>query len=171
MLDVRHAIDLQKWYLNKTLGDNVQIRDWPVEDQAMVGSSHWHSRSKDEPLWVDLVDGGQRDAFVHAYGRAHASARLASSSSADMPLRVLFAVNSWHEFHLPEYLWYYNTFVTGPSWLAPADYIFYVSNREWDMNSEKEKLLLEPWPGPHLEVVFEDCNHITCERLFRRIEV
>lgn len=48
-------------------------------------------------------------------------------------------VNSWHEMPMSEYFWYYNMFVAGPEWLLAADWILYVSNRDWGGNAEKEQ--------------------------------
>lgn len=170
VLDVRSVTDLQKWYLNETLGASlVDVQDWSAED-----ANASLAEAASAPLRVELVDRDRRDLFVHAHGEATASHSGPSSSTGivpgSRPLRLLIAVNSWHEMPMTEYFWYYNTFVAGPSWLIAADWILYLSNRQWPHNAEKEKLLLGSGQGQKFQVRYEYCSEITCTRLLQRVK-
>merc|ERR1712079_508872 len=137
VFDVRHAIELQDWYLHKTIGAKAYVHRWPIETPDPTNPWGGDSAAK-APLRIDLVDQEQRDVFIHTFSRLGASddseaasaSRIGAPSVRKRPLRVLIAVNSWHEFAMTEFLWYYNTFVTGPVWHMAVDYILYVSNRE-----------------------------------------
>mmetsp|Transcript_61074 Transcript_61074/g.108707 ORF Transcript_61074/g.108707 Transcript_61074/m.108707 type:complete len:528 (+) Transcript_61074:109-1692(+) len=170
VLDVRSATDLQHWYLNETLGASVaDVQDWKME-----GASAVLDGANTAPLRVDLVDRDRRDHFVHAYSLATPSAGGANAKSEQAhdtrlrPLRLLIAINSWHEMPLSEYFWYYNAFVAGPGWQVAADWILYLSNREWPENDAKEKLLLGPGPGEQFQVRYEKCSVTNCMRIFQR---
>mmetsp|Transcript_125658 Transcript_125658/g.355442 ORF Transcript_125658/g.355442 Transcript_125658/m.355442 type:complete len:532 (+) Transcript_125658:105-1700(+) len=171
VFDVRHSAELQEWYLRKTLGEGADVHRWPPEGRPGVAGPAavpWRGQgAADAPLRIDLVDQEQRDAFIYTYGQA-VGAAAPEVGGGGRPVRVLIAVNSWHEFGMTEYLWYYNTFVTGPAWHMSADYILYVSNREWGSNAQKERMVLEPGRGHDFSVEFEECTEITCTRLLRR---
>jgi len=177
VLDRRSATDLQRWYLDKTLGsDRVHIADW-----ATPGVTASWPEPETAPLRVDLVEHERRDQFVHEYSMAAAmdEADTASGASAaptpatrslPRPLRLLIAVNSWHEMPMTEFFWYYNAFVTGPSWQVAADWIFYVSNREWSGNDAKEQLLLGPGPRKQFDVRESQCSETNCLYLLQRMQ-
>jgi len=191
IFDLPSIINLQRWYLKKTLTTDVEIRDWHSSAPHKVlgeergnwgrkaserggaagrlwpevtGSQTLHGELK--PLRVDLVDPDHRDLFAHLFGAAHAAE--ADQSPPKRPARVLLAVNSWHEFVLEDFLWYYNHFVAAPSWQMGVDWIVYVSNRAWVQNDAKEALLLESRPQYGFEIDEEDCNEKTCFRILRR---
>merc|ERR1711879_441909 len=127
------------------------------------------SRSAGSPLLVDLVDRTHRDLFVHLYSESHhGSESLDTSGGGAQPLRLVIAVNSWHEMPQTEWLWYYNEFVTGPSWRVAADWILYVSNQEWDASEDKEALLMQSSFTHRFEIHWERCQEVTCIRLLKR---
>lgn len=112
----------------------------------------------------------QRDLVAYLYGREHDPLRspvaAARQAAGRLPVRVLVAVNSWHEMSMQEYFWYYNTFVLGQVRHLAADCILYVSNVNWDANDIKDQLMFEPQNG--FEVFYERCTSTNCVRLFRR---
>merc|ERR1740123_871233 len=69
VLDVRFVIDLQRWYLNKTVGERMIQRDWNAEDygelsRLCAGGSCWRgARPAEAPLTVDFVEQDMRDQF------------------------------------------------------------------------------------------------------------
>eukprot|EP00933_Yihiella_yeosuensis_P056857 TRINITY_DN5629_c1_g2_i1.p1 TRINITY_DN5629_c1_g2~~TRINITY_DN5629_c1_g2_i1.p1 ORF type:complete len:448 (-),score=66.82 TRINITY_DN5629_c1_g2_i1:143-1486(-) len=211
IFDMRSIINLQRWYLNRTLGSLVELRDWideplPLEDAPTPTQSgrplpynlakqprdSWNARltnqrsdwgskagsaatkiwpeilgvwSPDAPLRVDFVDQNQRDLFVNLFGSAHATEESAKGRRAH---RVLYACNSWHEFVMSDFMWYYNHLVAAPTWQMGVDWIVYVSNRGWYQNDAKEALLLEPREHYGFDVVHESCSPETCVRVLRR---
>merc|ERR1712232_410650 len=184
-LDVRSVNDLQRWYLQKSLNDRVEVRGWPLPESAGTKAGQWRttagpwksttgvaplwgSRHAGSPLLVDLVDRTHRDLFVHLYSEAHNSESSGASGDALQPVRLLVAVNSWHEMPQTEWLWYYNEFVAGPSWRVAADWILYVSNQEWDASDDKEAMLLQPSFAHRFETHWQRCEDVTCIRLFKR---
>lgn len=198
VFDVRSVIDLQRWYLNKTVGDLIRQWDWGDEqpDEAGLRAARsfndsragggpgaaralWRkaeqgqegAASADAPLRVDFVDTDMRDLFCHLYAEAHSEEMSAAPEPGKpRPARVLVAVNSWHEFTMPDFLWYYNAFVAAPVWRTGVDWILYVSNRAWPQNDAKEALLLEPRPHFRFEVRYEDCSAATCTRILQRVQ-
>lgn len=177
VLDVRFVIDLQRWYLKKTAGESISHRDWIAENAEELiescgrGRCWPGARPATAPLQVDFVDTDMRDLFAHHYSEAQSAGLEGGRASGDMPgraTRVLVAVNSWHEFPMADFLWYYNTFVAAPLWRTGVDWILYVSNREWDGNAAKEALLLEPRANYGFAVQHEECSAITCIRILRR---
>jgi len=153
--DVRSVTDVQHWYLRRVLGTRVELRTWPTREANGTVAGPW---TGDDPLWaerpssapllVDLVDRVHRDIFAHLYGVTHDLVAMDpqapnASECPTRPLRALIAVNSWHEMPQTEWLWYYNEFVTGPSWRMGVDWILYISNQEWDASASKEALLLQ----------------------------
>jgi len=192
IFDLRSVIDLQRWYLNKTAGDRIQQWDWG--DMEPGGAGHRVARvlntssggmpaaakelwketgglapgGGSTPLRVDFVDTDMRDLFCHLYAEAHSEETIRETPGRGRPARVLMAVNSWHEFTMPDFLWYYNAFVASPAWRTGVDWILYISNRAWAGNDVKESLLLKPRPDFHFDVVDEACSEITCYRLLRR---
>lgn len=180
ILDTASVNELQRWYLGQTLGPRAQLRSWPLPGKPAPeitsagpwglrgdgGEDLWAHRHSDAPLLVDLVDREHRDLFAHLYGSAPRSSR---------PVRVLFAVNSWHEMPQAEWLWYYNEFVSGPSSRLAADWIVYVANQEWDASDSKHALLMQGGPGYRFEVELQHCagrtpgEDLSCLRLLRRV--
>lgn len=175
IMDLRSVNDLQRWYLSKTLGVEAEIReDWAVRGPATLAEGFpaplFAERSAEAPLRIDLVERDARDAFAHLYRRERDPAM--SSAAADLhsagrtPVRVLVAVNSWHEMAMPEFLWYFNSFVTGPAAALAADWILYVSNPQWQGNDAKVRMLLDPSHGLILD--YERHTATNSYRLFRR---
>jgi len=182
IMDMRSVIDLQRWYLKKTAGDFIRQSDWSdPSHRCSVQAVHcWRPGGTDglwaldridpqsaqqraAPLNVDFVDTDKRDVFAHIYADAHTQ-----DESDPSVARVLFAVNSWHEFAMQDFMWHYNTFVAAPTWRMGVDFIFYVSNREWFRNAEKEALMMHP-RSVHFVLELEECSPITCIRVFRRV--
>jgi len=152
LFDVRSVIDLQRWCLGRTAGDSVLQRDWADAGlEAAMDAAGWGRAGSARALWpevlaagppaerlpplrVDFVDPDARDLFAHLYAEAHGeeveAGAAATGGAARRPSRALIAVNSWHEFVMADYLWYYNTLVASPLWRMGVDWILYVSNRE-----------------------------------------
>jgi len=178
VLDLSFVIDLQRWYLKKTTpAGTAKVLIWPAgcafgeANQTERNSKCWSMLGPSEPLRLHLVSREQRDAFAHAFSEAHGGMGNRSKEETQRPLRLLLAMNSWHEFAHPEYLWFYNTFVAGPSWRAGVDYVSYVSNREWSGNTEKEQLLMSSGAAHKIDVLSETCTDRTCYRVLRRTDV
>lgn len=186
ILDVRSVIDLQRWYLERTVGQLIDQRDWGVYSIASYFTEGLHelgTTSGAASLWpagdnktrmlearmlearlpINFVEPARREVFVHHFARSQ------GTTQNKRPVRALLAINSWHEFPMEEYLWYYNAFVVAPPSLSGVDWIVYVSNRAWDANDVKEALLLEPHPSFHFEKAFESCSVQTCFRILRRV--
>ena len=187
ILDVRFVIDLQRWYLNRTAGGDIRQRDWEEPERPgqendylarVAEAGGWGAESgaprafwpppgePEAPLPVDFVDTNARDLFSHLYGEAR-SAELAGSEPA--PVRALYAVNSWHEFPMPDFMWYYNNLIAAPVSRGGVQWILYISNRHWSYNDEKEALLLQPRTHFRFEAVYERCVELTCFRVLRRV--
>lgn len=160
IFDLRSIADLQRWYLNSTLGDRVHIRDSFSLRESSLQVLHDDGQPR---FTVNLVVREQRDLFSHLY-----SDDLAAVPPESRPIRLLIAVNSWHEQTMAEFFWYYNMFVKGLSSGLAADWILYVSNVEWPENDEKEALLLNPRNG--FIVYAELCTATNCVRLFQRVQ-
>merc|ERR1712048_675138 len=122
------------------MGKLAQVQEWSSPDaDATV-----HNRSDDAPLRIELVEREFRDIFVLNYSQA--SKKIAQERNGSRPLRLAIAINSWHEMPMSEYMWYYKEFIAGPDWHMAADWVFYVSNVEWNQNAKKQELLLGPGP-------------------------
>lgn len=143
---------------------------WPEADDSMAKGSR---------LRVELVDQVHRDVFIQLYAEAHARETLpnslagapAGAMSAALkakPIRLLVAINSWHEFGPSEFFWFYNSLFASPPWRCGVDWVLYVSNPGWHGNDDKVAMLLRP-VGPHrFEIVWELCDWDGCFRLLRR---
>eukprot|EP00929_Paragymnodinium_shiwhaense_P071970 TRINITY_DN36542_c0_g1_i6.p1 TRINITY_DN36542_c0_g1~~TRINITY_DN36542_c0_g1_i6.p1 ORF type:complete len:549 (-),score=105.28 TRINITY_DN36542_c0_g1_i6:641-2287(-) len=184
ILDVQYVVDLQKWYLNRTVGEKILLRDWSDRDTyegPMQGVSFadisayeklWpelgRAKAADDALRVDLVSPERRDIFAHFFATAHAGERTDRQNAAERPIRALVAINSWHEFPFPDYFWYYNHLIASPPELTGVDWVLYVSNVEWNNNTQREDLLLKKMPNHGFKVHFEWCSTLTCVRILER---
>jgi len=169
VFDVRSAIDLQLWYLTRTLGARVEISDWRTL-KADNGERLSANRPVLAPLSLELVEREERDLFVHAYAQAQQlSADPDAAGVTKGPQRLLIAVNSWHEMPMSEYFWYHNTFIAGPAWHLRVGWVLYVANQEWYRTEEKQRLLLSPGPGYRFEVRFNRCVPSSCIWLLQRV--
>mmetsp|Transcript_28848 Transcript_28848/g.79510 ORF Transcript_28848/g.79510 Transcript_28848/m.79510 type:complete len:575 (+) Transcript_28848:109-1833(+) len=199
--DVQSVTALQHWYLARSIEPgHARLHHWPLEEEGRAAcSGPWRTcggpwgfqradanvtgksaeaealwpqhRGAADPLVVHLVDRANRDLFVHLYSEANVVVEEAAQPSRQRPVRVLIAVNSWHEMPQSEWLWYYNEFVAGPRWRVAADWILYVSNQEWDNSDAKEALLMSPGPGGHrFETHWKECTKVTCNHVLRRVD-
>merc|ERR1712156_1234188 len=113
-------------------GDGIFQRDWVADDtdelaQNCGSGQCWRqARLPEAGLQVDFVDTDMRDQFSHHYSEASTTCsydgaqgeKVCAEAPSSRATRVLIAVNSWHEFPMADFLWYYNTFVAAPVWRA-----------------------------------------------------